>query len=51
MNMMVSQITIVSVVYSRFGQVQIKENVKTPRHWPLWEEAIGDWWIPLTKGQ
>ena len=32
-------------------QADIKENIKTPRYWPLWEEFIGDRWIPRTKGQ
>ena len=32
-------------------QVQIKENIKAPRHWPLWGECTGDRWIPRTKGQ
>ena len=26
-----------------------KENIKAPRHWPLWGESTGDRWIPLTK--
>ena len=30
-------------------QVQIKENIKVPRHWPLCEEFTGDRWIPHTK--
>ena len=34
-----------------FIQVQIKENIKAPRHWPLWGEFTGDRWIPLTKSQ
>ena len=25
-----------------FVQVQIKENIKAPRHWPLWVEFTGD---------
>ena len=29
----------------------IKENIKAPRHWPLWGESTGDRWIPLTKGR
>ena len=29
-----------------FGQVQIKENIKAPRHWLLWGELTGDKWIP-----
>ena len=32
-------------------QVQIKGNIKTPRHWPLCVEFTGDRWIPRTKGQ
>ena len=31
--------------------VQIKENIKAPRHWPWWGEFTGDRWIPHTKGQ
>ena len=34
-----------------FVQAQIKENIKAPRHWPLWRESTGNRWIPLTKGQ
>ena len=34
-----------------FIQAQIKENIKAPRHWPLWREVTGDRWIPHTKGQ
>ena len=29
-----------------FVQVQIKENIKVPRPWPLWGDYIGDRWIP-----
>ena len=32
-------------------QAKIKENIKAPRHWPLWWEFTGDRWIPRTKGQ
>ena len=31
--------------------LQIKENIKAPRHWRLWGESTGDRWIPLTKDQ
>ena len=31
--------------------MQIKENIKAPRHWPLCGEFTGDRWIPRTKGQ
>ena len=34
-----------------FVQTQIKENIKTPRHWPWWGEFPADRWIPRTKGQ
>ena len=34
-----------------FIQAYIKENIKAPRHWPLWGEFTGDRWIPRTKGQ
>ena len=34
-----------------FIQAQIKENIKAPRHWPLWAEFTGDRWIPHTKSQ
>ena len=27
-----------------FIQAQIKENIKDPRHWPLWGEFTGDRW-------
>ena len=34
-----------------FIQTQIKENIKTPRHWPLCGEFTGYRWIPRTNGQ
>ena len=34
-----------------FIQVQIKENIKALRHWPLCGEFTGDWWIPHTNVQ
>ena len=33
-----------------FVKAHIKENIKAPRHWPLWGESTGDRWIPFTKG-
>ena len=30
---------------------QIKENIKAPRHWPLWGAFISQRCFPLTKGQ
>ena len=30
-------------------QAKIKENIKAPRHWPLWGEFTGHRWIPHTK--
>ena len=32
-----------------FVLTQIKENIKAPRHWPLWAEFTGDRWIPAQK--
>ena len=34
-----------------FIRAQIKENIKAPRHWPLYGEFIGDRWIPRKNGQ
>ena len=28
-----------------------KQNIKTPRHWPLWGKFNGDRWIPRTNGR
>ena len=36
---------------NRLFKVQIKENIKAPRHWPFWGEFTADRWIPRTKGQ
>ena len=33
----------------QFVQTHSKENIKTPRHWPLWGESTGDRWFLLTK--
>ena len=51
MNAIASQMTNLTIVYSTFIQVQIKENIKAPRHCPLCGEFTGDRWIPRTKGQ
>ena len=32
-------------------KAQIKENIKAPRHWPLYAEFTDNRWIPRTKGQ
>ena len=37
--------------HNRLFKAQIKGNKKAPRHWPLWGEFTGDWWILHTKGQ
>ena len=34
-----------------FIRVQIKENIKAPRHWSLYGEFTGDRGIPRTNGQ
>ena len=49
MSPMASQITSLTIVYSI--EAQIKEDIKAPRHWPLWGEFTGDRWIPRIKGQ
>ena len=53
MGAMASQITTIMIVYFKaFIQMQIKENTKAPRQWPLWVEFTGDLCegnIPLTK--
>ena len=36
---------------NRLFKGQIKENIKAPRHWPLWGDFTGDRWIPRTNGQ
>ena len=51
MGAMAYQITSLTIAYSPFIQAQIKENIKAPRHWPLWGEFTGDRWIRRTKGQ
>ena len=42
------QVTSVSIVCST---VEIKENIKAPRHWPSCGEFTGHRWISRTKGQ
>ena len=51
MSTMASQIINLTIVYPTVIQAQIKENIKTPRHWPLWGGFTSDQWIPRTKGQ
>ena len=36
---------------NRIFKAQIKENIKAPRHCPLWGEFTGDRWILPQKGQ
>ena len=48
---MATQITSLTIIYLTVFQAQIKENIKAPRHWPLWGEFTGDRWIPGKKGQ
>ena len=45
MNAIASQITSPTII-----QAQMEENIKAPRHWPLWGEFPGDRGIPGTKG-
>ena len=51
MGTMASQITSLTIVYLSVYSGAMKENIKAPRHWHLWGEFTGDWWIPRTKGQ
>ena len=51
MDTVASQLPVSRLFTQPFIQVQIKENIKAPRHWPLWEEFTGDRGIPHTKGQ
>ena len=51
MSTMEFQIAILRLSTQPFIQVQIKENMKALRHWPLWGEFTGGWWISRTKGQ
>ena len=51
MGTIASQIISLAIVYSTVHSAQIKENIKAPRHWPLYWELTGDGWIPHTKGQ
>ena len=43
MGTMASQITCLKIVYSAVNQVQIKENIKALRHWPLTGGI--HWWL------
>ena len=55
MGEMVSQMISLTIAYSTvhepFIQAKIKENIKAPRHWPLWGEFSGDRWITRTNVQ
>ena len=42
MSAMESEITGVSLVTQPFVHTQINENIKAPRHWPLWGEVTGE---------
>ena len=47
MTTMAFQITDVSVFAELLVQAEIKEKIKTSRHWSLWGESIGDLWCFL----
>ena len=51
MGAIASQITSPAIVYSTFYSDEDQENIKAPRHWPLYGEFTGDRWIPRTNGQ
>ena len=46
MSAMTSQITNVLIVYSTVCSGKINENIKAPRHWPLWGESTVVRWFP-----
>ena len=52
MSAMAFKITSITVLYSSgYSKCRPKQNIKAPRHWPLWGELTGDRWIPRTNGQ
>ena len=51
MSAMACQITGALIVYLTVCSGADQENIKAPRHWPLWGEFTGDRWIPCTEGQ
>ena len=51
MGAMASQITNLTIAYSSFILVQIKETIKGPRHWPLYGEFTGGRRIARTNDQ
>ena len=51
MGVMASQSPDLPLFTQPFIQVQIKKNIKVPRHWPLCGEFTGDRWIPHTNGK
>ena len=32
-----------------FVQMEFKQDIKAPRHWPLWGESAGDRWFPSQR--
>ena len=49
MSVMAFQITSLTIVYLTVCQAQIKENIRAPRHWPLWGEFIGTGDFPTQR--
>ena len=43
------QIISVSIIYSIVCSGESKENIKAPRHWPLWGEFTSDLRIPAQR--
>ena len=49
---MASQITNLAIFYSTvYSRRRSENNIKDPRHWPLWGKSTGNRRIPRTKGQ
>ena len=49
MSSMTSRIAASQLFAQSFVRTQIRENIKPPRHWPLWGESTGLRWISLIK--
>ena len=50
MSAIAAQITACRLFTQPFIQVQIKENIKAPRHWPLWGNSPVTGEFPAQRG-
>ena len=51
MGAMTYQLPALRLFTKPFIQAQIKDNIKAPRHWPLWGEFTDELKIRRTRGQ